>query len=104
MCRRATATVGISLAVAAGAGEQQHAGKGGDFAELRPVHAVWLLNQNLLKGPPRWLHHFQLRDREGASFSDHLNLHTVELRRWVRPDGPDASEDSARATSAANDA
>ena len=72
---------------------QSQLGKGGDFAELRPVHAIWLLNQNLLKGPPRWLHHFQLRDREGASFSDHLNLHTVELRRWVRPDGPLASGD-----------
>lgn len=77
---------------------QSQLSKGGDFAELRPVHNIWLLNQNLLNQSPApdspgWLHHFQLRDHRGASFSDHLNLHTVELRRWVRPEGPLASGD-----------
>lgn len=72
---------------------QGQLGAGSDFSELRPVHTIWLLNQNLLRGAPGWLHHFQLRDEAGLVFSDHLNLHTVELRRWRHPEGPLASAD-----------
>lgn len=67
--------------------------EGGDFGTLRPVHALWLLNENLFRVSGPWLRHFKLRDRTGVLFSDHLNLHTVELRRWTRPLGPLAAAD-----------
>lgn len=72
---------------------QAQMGEGGDFADLRPVHNIWLLNQNLLTGATGWRHHFQLRDPDGLVFSDHLNLHTVELRKWRHPNGPLAPAD-----------
>lgn len=73
---------------------QSQLASGGDFAALRPVHAIWVLDQNLLKESPAWLHHFQLRDlATGTRISDHLGLHTVELRKWRKPAAPLAPAD-----------
>lgn len=67
--------------------------EGAEFSSLRPVHSLWLLTENLFPAGSPWLRHFQLRDRAGVLLSDHLNLHTVELRRWRHPEGPLAAAD-----------
>ena len=73
---------------------QAQLASGGDFTELRPVHAIWLLDENLLRGSDRWLHRFQLRDQpSGLLLSDHLTVHTVELRKWRLPELPLAPAD-----------
>jgi predicted transposase/invertase (TIGR01784 family) len=66
---------------------------GQDFDQLTPVISIWLLGFNLLDNPAHH-HHFQVRDvAHGARLSDHLHIHTLELKKW-RPASDSSSEDT----------
>ena len=56
----------------------------GDKHELlRPVISIWILKENLLRDTTAWHHHFRLCDPDhGVELSDHLAIHTVELKKW----------------------
>lgn len=68
--------------------------KGGDDLSLRPLLALWLLDENLFPDSPRWHHAFELRDEPtGLRLTDHIAIHTVELRKWtMRAEGLDAAQ------------
>jgi predicted transposase/invertase (TIGR01784 family) len=58
---------------------------GDNFERLTPVISIWLLANNLLDTPAHH-HHFQIRDAaSGARLSDHLHIHTLELKKWKPP-------------------
>jgi predicted transposase/invertase (TIGR01784 family) len=66
---------------------------GQDFDQLTPVISIWLLGFNLLDNPAHH-HHFQVSDvAHGARLSDHLHIHTLELKKW-RPASASSSEDT----------
>jgi predicted transposase/invertase (TIGR01784 family) len=66
---------------------------GQDFDQLTPVISIWLLGFNLLDNPAHH-HHFQVSDAaHGARLSDHLHIHTLELKKW-RPASDSSSEDT----------
>lgn len=68
--------------------------RGEHFKALRPVLSIWVLAENLLPDR-RWHHRFQLWDQDAAlRLSDHLDIHTVELRKWNGAPSPLAPEDS----------
>ena len=55
---------------------------GSRFHELRPVISIWILDQNLLRGLPHWHNRFHVREaRSGQRLTDHLEIHTLELRK-----------------------
>ena len=60
--------------------------EGQDYDRLRPVVSVWILDEDLLRGVPGWHHQFELLERgTGLCLSEHLSIHTVELRKWEMP-------------------
>jgi predicted transposase/invertase (TIGR01784 family) len=64
---------------------QRQMNAGEDFDKLAPVISIWLLGNNLLDTPAHH-HHFQVRDAvNGIRLSDHLHIHTLELRKWAPP-------------------
>ena len=63
-------------------------GKGQDFTALRPVVAIWLLNESLF--PERQASHlsFAVLNREhGIVLSDHLQIHLLQLPDWQLREG-----------------
>ena len=68
---------------------QHQMAESGAYNDLRPVHSIWVLTENLFRGSRRWQHHFQLWDPlANLRLSDHVNVHTIELRKWHPPEGP----------------
>jgi predicted transposase/invertase (TIGR01784 family) len=63
--------------------------KGEQFTALRPVIAIWLLNESLFAGLSAYHLPFVVYNREHEIvFSDHLQLHVLQLPDWqfeVRP-------------------
>jgi predicted transposase/invertase (TIGR01784 family) len=58
-------------------------GKGQNYKDLRPVIAIWVLDQNTLRSAPGFHHRFALHDATaGVRLTDHLEIHTLELDKW----------------------
>jgi len=55
---------------------------GSKLRQLRPVISTWILDRDLLRGLPHWHNRFHVREaRTGHRLTDHLEIHTVELRK-----------------------
>jgi predicted transposase/invertase (TIGR01784 family) len=58
-------------------------GKGDEFIKLRPVGAIWLLNESLFPDRQAWHLSFAVMDRNhGVTLSDHLQIHLLQLPDW----------------------
>ncbi|MEA1051722.1 Rpn family recombination-promoting nuclease/putative transposase [Lamprobacter modestohalophilus] len=55
---------------------------GETYAKLKPTYAIWLLAQDLLPDPDRYLHDFRLRDAQGRSLVDHGGIWLLELNKF----------------------
>ncbi|MEA3642040.1 MAG: Rpn family recombination-promoting nuclease/putative transposase [Lamprobacter sp.] len=55
---------------------------GESYTKLKPTYAIWLLAQDLLPDPDRYLHDFRLRDAEGCSLVDHGGIWLLELNKF----------------------
>ena len=65
--------------------------KGDRYTELRPVVAIWLLDENVFRGVTAFHHRFKVRDEKGGlELSSHLELHVLELDRWRHHPDPSA--------------
>lgn len=62
---------------------------------LQPVFAIWVIDRDLFPDSPDWHHRFRGMDTErGRLLTDHLEIHTLELRKWHRTaSGPLAAAD-----------
>lgn len=62
---------------------------------LQPVFAIWVIDRDLFPDSPDWHHRFRVVDTErGRLLTDHLEIHTLELRKWHRTaSGPLAAAD-----------
>ncbi len=57
--------------------------RGEKYHLLRPVVAIWLIDQNVFRGADSFRHRFRVRDDAGTiELSAHLELHVLELERW----------------------
>lgn len=62
---------------------------GDEYEKLQPTISIWIMVENLFKAAEPWHHHFRLYDPDHRrQLSDHLAIHTLELRKWRRPTGP----------------
>ena len=68
--------------------------KGGDaYDQLKPVIAIWMLDENIHRGATQFHHRFVVCDpSDGMSLIDHLEIHTLELERWRRRPGEAPAE------------
>ncbi|MBK1619458.1 hypothetical protein CKO42_13620 [Lamprobacter modestohalophilus] len=55
---------------------------GESYTKLKPTYAIWLLAQDLLPDPDRYLHDFRLRDAQGRSLVDHGGIWLLELNKF----------------------
>lgn len=62
--------------------------RGDKYPELRPVVAIWLVDQNVFRAAQSFRHRFRVRNDDGSiELSTHLELHVLELDRWrAHPD------------------
>ena len=64
-------------------------GRGDDYSELRPLVAIWIMDENVFRGATDFHHRFRLRDDAGTlELSSHLELHVLELDRWRKRPEP----------------
>lgn len=69
-------------------------GKGQEFTVLRPVVAIWLLNESLFPGQQASHLPFEVLNREhGIVLSDHLQIHVLQLPDWQLHEGTYAELD-----------
>jgi predicted transposase/invertase (TIGR01784 family) len=62
------------------AGQLEH---GADYAVLRPVYAIWLINGVLWRDGAQVQHAFRLTDAaSGRTLKETLEIHTVELAKY----------------------
>ena len=63
---------------------------GDEYAALRPVVAIWLLDENTFRGATRFHHRFRLRADVGElELTSHLEIHVLELERWRQHPDPE---------------
>jgi predicted transposase/invertase (TIGR01784 family) len=55
---------------------------GEPYTKLKPTYAIWLLAEDLLPDPDRYLHDFRLRDAQGRSLVDHGGIWLLELNKF----------------------
>ena len=55
---------------------------GESYTKLKPTYAIWLLAEDLLPDPDRYLHDFRLRDAQGRSLVDHGGIWLLELNKF----------------------
>ncbi|MCF8003517.1 MAG: Rpn family recombination-promoting nuclease/putative transposase [Chromatiaceae bacterium] len=55
---------------------------GESYTKLKPTYAIWLLAQDLLPDPDRYLHDFRLRDAQGRSLVEHGGIWLLELNKF----------------------
>ena len=59
--------------------------QGDSYTALRPVVAIWILDENTFRGATGFHHRFRLRDDAGQiELSSHLQVNVLELDRWRR--------------------
>lgn len=69
-------------------------GKGQEFTALRPVVAIWLLDESLFPGHQASHLPFEVLNREhGVTLSDHLQIHVLQLPDWTFHEGTYAELD-----------
>lgn len=64
--------------------------RGEKYHLLRPVVAIWLMDQNIFRDASSVHHRFRVRDDAGTlELSSHLEVHVIELDRWrSHPEAP----------------
>ena len=63
--------------------------KGKEFDKLKPVIAIWLLNETLFDAPDAWHLPFVVWNREhGLTLNDDFRLHLLQLPAWQRKEQP----------------
>lgn len=69
---------------------QLESGQG--YNELKPVIAIWLLDENTLRNAPHFHHRFLVCDPvRQVVLTRHLEIHTLELEKWrANPTSPSA--------------
>ncbi len=66
----------------------KQADEGDSFYKHKPVIAIWLLGDTLFRDTPVYHHHFQAADlANGRVLSDHMSIHTLELKKWQLQEG-----------------
>ena len=56
---------------------------GMDYVELKPVIAIWILDQNTLRDAPHFHHRFVVCDpARQVQLTRHLEIPTLELQKW----------------------
>ncbi|MFB1490590.1 MULTISPECIES: Rpn family recombination-promoting nuclease/putative transposase [unclassified Thiocapsa] len=64
---------------------------GGDYRELQPVYAIWILDATLFRDRPEYAHRYRLRDDRGRPLVDHGTVRVFELSKFdVEPVQNDA--------------
>jgi predicted transposase/invertase (TIGR01784 family) len=62
---------------------QQQLVSGDDYARLRAVVSIWILQGDLLPQSPSWHHRFRLYDpQNGVTLTEHVAVHVLELDKW----------------------
>jgi predicted transposase/invertase (TIGR01784 family) len=70
---------------------RQQLQSGGDYRELQPVYAIWILDATLFRDRPEYAHRYRLRDDRGRSLVDHGTIRLFELSKFdVEPVENDA--------------
>ena len=62
---------------------QRQSRSGRNYATLRPVVSIWLVDENCFRGVQNFHHRFAVMSpAEGIVLSPHLDIHVLELDRW----------------------